>query len=311
MKKFKKIIISLTVICTIIFAGVSLTGCKSNSKIYLNDVYAMGMMSAVNFFEANSTSSLKLGGLNSASASIPDANTKDTLSNYIQMFEGFFNYGVNPIESALTAEDEKYSDYAKKISLTIGNECYIMYYNEVLEGTTQEFDEDEIEEKTLTFLYGKAVRTIGEDTLELNLVGSREIEKETENGIIETENELTLLFSKEELVAKDTDSFEDINLQTLSNYVLIEQEVEDDEIGFEYTTKFGASFNSVEVEWENKKGKEELGIEIKQDGQKTEYKIKKSSDKKYEVRSNKNKFLFNIINENGNFNFVDKEGKEI
>ena len=128
MKKFKKIIISLTVICTIIFAGVSLTGCKSNSKIYLNDVYAMGMMSAVNFFEANSTSSLKLGGLNSASASIPDANTKDTLSNYIQMFEGFLNYGVNPIESVLTAEDEKYSDYAKKISLTIGNECYIINY---------------------------------------------------------------------------------------------------------------------------------------------------------------------------------------
>lgn len=311
MKKFKNVLVSITLICTIIFAGISIAGCKKNSKIYLNDVYAMGMVSAMSYLEGNSDSLLDLVSLNATSLSTPDTSTKETLTQYIEMFEGLLNYGVHPTESLVTEADGIYSEYAKKLSLNIGKENYVMYYNEVLEGTKEEVDEDEIEQETTTFLYGKAIRTSTEGVFELNVVGSRKIESETERGVVETENELTLLFSTESLVATSTDSFDKIDVSSLSNYVMIEEETEDMEIEFEYTTKFGKDIKSVEVEWENKSGNEELEIEIEENNNQVEYKIKKSNDNKYEVRTNKNKFLFNIIKEDGEFKFVNKDGKEI
>lgn len=311
MKKFKNVLVSITLICTIIFAGISIAGCKKNSKIYLNDVYAMGMVSAMSYLEGNSDSLLDLVSLNATSLSTPDTSTKETLTQYIEMFEGLLNYGVHPTESLVTEADGIYSEYAKKLSLNIGKENYVMYYNEVLEGTKEEVDEDEIEQETTTFLYGKAIRTSTEGVFELNVVGSRKIESETERGVVETENELTLLFSTESLVATSTDSFDKIDVSSLSNYVMIEEETEDMEIEFEYTTKFGKDIKSVEVEWENKSGDEELEIEIEENNNQVEYKIKKSNDNKYEVRTNKNKFLFNIIKEDGEFKFVNKDGKEI
>ena len=311
MKKFKNVLVSITLICTIIFAGISIAGCKKNSKIYLNDVYAMGMVSAMSYLEGNSDSLLDLVSLNATSLSTPDTSTKETLTQYIEMFEGLLNYGVHPTESLVTEADGIYSEYAKKLSLNIGKENYVMYYNEVLEGTKEEVDEDEIEQETTTFLYGKAIRTSTEDVFELNVVGSRKIESETERGVVETENELNLLFSTESLVATSTDSFDKIDVSSLSNYVMIEEETEDMEIEFKYTTKFGKDIKSVEVEWENKSGDEELEIEIEENNNQVEYKIKKSNDNKYEVRTNKNKFLFNIINEDGEFKFVNKDGKEI
>lgn len=311
MKKFKNVLVSITLICTIIFAGISIAGCKKNSKIYLNDVYAMGMVSAMSYLEGNSDSLLDLVSLNATSLSTPDTSTKETLTQYIEMFEGLLNYGVHPTESLVTEADGIYSEYAKKLSLNIGKENYVMYYNEVLEGTKEEVDEDEIEQETTTFLYGKAIRTSTEGVFELNVVGSRKIESETERGVVETENELTLLFSTESLVATSTDSFDKIDVSSLSNYVMIEEETEDMEIEFEYTTKFGKDIKSVEVEWENKSGNEELEIEIEENNNQVEYKIKKSNDNKYEVRTNKNKFLFNIIKEDGEFKFVNKDGTEI
>ena len=311
MKKFKNVLVSITLICTIIFAGISIAGCKKNSKIYLNDVYAMGMVSPMSYLEGNSDSLLDLVSLNATSLSTPDTSTKETLTQYIEMFEGLLNYGVHPTESLVTEADGIYSEYAKKLSLNIGKENYVMYYNEVLEGTKEEVDEDEIEQETTTFLYGKAIRTSTEDVFELNVVGSRKIESETERGVVETENELNLLFSTESLVATSTDSFDKIDVSSLSNYVMIEEETEDMEIEFKYTTKFGKDIKSVEVEWENKSGDEELEIEIEENNNQVEYKIKKSNDNKYEVRTNKNKFLFNIIKEDGEFKFVNKDGKEI
>lgn len=311
MKKFKNVLVSITLICTIIFAGISIAGCKKNSKIYLNDVYAMGMVSAMSYLEGNSDSLLDLVSLNATSLSTPDTSTKETLTQYIEMFEGLLNYGVHPTESLVTEADGIYSEYAKKLSLNIGKENYVMYYNEVLEGTKEEVDEDEIEQETTTFLYGKAIRTSTEGVFELNVVGSRKIESETERGVVETENELNLLFSTESLVATSTDSFDKIDVSSLSNYVMIEEETEDMEIEFKYTTKFGKDIKSVEVEWENKSGDEELEIEIEENNNQVEYKIKKSNDNKYEVRTNKNKFLFNIIKEDGEFKFVNKDGKEI
>lgn len=286
--------------------GFALVGCKnSSSKIYVKNVYAMGMVSAVNYFE----SSTKVFSM-SLDNSIVNESTKNTIKQYTEMFEGLLNSGIHPTESDVSVDDKEYGNFSKKITLTVENQNYTMYYNEVVEGTTQEIDEDEIETKTTSFLYGIAIKEGETDSVILNVIGSREIEVETEKGVTETESELKLLFSTEKLIATDTDSFDDVDLQKINSYLLIEQEVEDKEIEFEYTTKENGQTKSVEIEWENKKGKEELEIKIVENSTKTKYKIKKADENKYVVKQNKN-VLFYVENKNGTWKVVDIEGKEI
>ncbi len=306
MNKIKKIFCSFILIFSFVVTGFALVGCKnSSSKIYVKNVYAMGMVSAVNYFE----SSTKVSTM-SLDDPIVNESTKNTIKQYTEMFEGLLNSGIHPTESDVSVDDKEYGNFSKKITLTVENQNYTMYYNEVVEGTMQEIDEDEIETKTTSFLYGIAIKKGETDSVVLNVIGSREIEVETEKGVTETESELKLLFSTEKLIATDTDSFDDVDLQKINSYLLIEQEVEDKEIEFEYTTKENGQTKSVEIEWENKKGKEELEIKIVENSTKTKYKIKKSDDNKYVVKQNK-KVLFYVEKENGSWKVVDTEGKEI
>lgn len=219
------------------------------------------------------------------------------------MFEGMLNHGIHPTESATTEADNEYSVYAKKLSLTLDNQTYTMYFNEVLEGTETEIDDDEIETETTTFLYGKVVKTVNGETFEYNVVGSREIESEKKRDVVTEENELELIFTTDTLDVSNTKSFKNINVNALSDYVLIEQETEEGEIEFEYTTKINGTVKSVEIEWENKNGKEELEIEIVENNVKTKYDIKKVSDNKYSVKLKKDnkKTLFFIEKVDGNF----------
>lgn len=306
MNKFKKILCSFILIFSFMVTGFALLGCKnSSSKIYIKNVYAMGMVSAVNYFEA----STKISPMSLGSPTVKES-TKNTIKQYTEMFEGLLNSGIHPTESNVSVDDKEFGNYAKKITLTVENQNYTMYYNEVVEGTNQKIDDNEIETKTTSFLYGIAIKEGETNSVVLNVIGSREIEVETEKGVTETESELKLLFSTEKLIATDTDSFDDIDLQKINSYLLIEQEVEDKEIEFEYTTKENGQTKSVEIDWENKKGKEELEIKIVENSTKTKYKIKKSEDNKYVVKQNK-KVLFYVENKAGSWKVVDAEGKEI
>jgi len=194
--------------------------------------------------------------------------------------------------------------FAKKLTLTANNTTYTMYYNEILEGTTTKIDDKKIEHETKSFLYGEVVISGKSDNQTYYVIGSREIESENKKGVIENESELELLFTTEKIdISTTTTSFEQISLDNFDNYVLIEQEAEADEVEFEYTTKINGTIKSVEIEWENKNGKEELEIEIENNNVKTKYDIKKVSDNKYSVKLKKDnkKTLFFIEKVDGNF----------
>lgn len=283
MKKFKQIILSFAIIVCVAFASLVFVGCgkSKNSSMSTKNVYSMGMVSAANYLSSTKSHN-----------TVVSEQTKDTIKEYVQMFEGLLKNGLNPVESVPTEADGAYATYAKKLEISAGGHTYSMYYNEVVEGTETEVDDEEIETETKSFLYGKVVTN---ETVVYDVVGTREIESEKKKDVVETENEMKLLFTSDKLVVSSIKSFENINLEKLENYVLIEQETEKDEIEFEYTTKTGERIKQVEIELENDKGTVSLEVEIKENNVKTKYDIAKVSENKYSIKVKENKKYKTIL----------------
>ena len=244
----------------------------------------MGMVSAANYLSSTKSHN-----------TVVSEQTKDTIKEYVQMFEGLLKNGLNPVESVPTEADGAYATYAKKLEISAGGHTYSMYYNEVVEGTETEVDDEEIETETKSFLYGEVVTIINSESVVYNVVGTREIESEKKKDVVETENEMKLLFTSDKLDVSSIKSFENIDLKALENYVLIEQETEKDEIEFEYTTKTGSRIKQVEIELENEKGTVSLEVEIKENNVKTKYDIDKVSENKYSIKVKENKKYKTIL----------------
>lgn len=295
MKKLKNLIIGFALVLCFAGSAITLSACKKTNKtasMSVNDIFAMGMVSATNYLSKSSNP----GTL----SALPSEQNQATIIEYTKMFEGMLSNGLAPTESDTTSTDGEYSVYAKKLSLTLSGDTYVMYYNEVVEGTETEIDDDEIEQETISFLYGKVVK--GE--IVYNVVGSREIESETKKDVTEYESELKLIFSPSELVASDTKSIDNIDVTKLTEYVIIEQEAEDDEIEFEYTTKTATTnVKTVEIEFEIEDNRPELEIKIKENGSKVKYIIEKSTNNRYSVKikSNDNKVVYYIDGETWTF----------
>ena len=286
MKKFKQIILSFAIIVCVAFASLVFVGCgkSKNSSMSTKNVYSMGMVSAANYLSSTKSHN-----------TVVSEQTKDTIKEYVQMFEGLLKNGLNPVESVPTEADGAYAKYAKKLEISAGGHTYSMYYNEVVEGTETEVDDEEIETETKSFLYGEVVTILNNESVVYNVVGTREIESEKKKDVVETENEMELLFTSDKLDVSSIRNFEKINLKTLENYVLIEQETEKDEIEFEYTTKTGKHIKQVEIELENEKGTVSLEVEIKENNVKTKYDIDKVSENKYSIKVKENKKYKTIL----------------
>lgn len=283
MKKFKQILLSFAIIVCVAFASLVFVGCgkSKNSSMSTKNVYSMGMVSAANYLSSTKSHN-----------SVVSEQTKNTIKEYVQMFEGLLKNGLNPVESVPTEADGDYVSYAKKLEISAGGHTYSMYYNEVVEGTETEVDDEKIETETKSFLYGKVVTN---ESVVYDVVGTREIESEKKKDVVETENEMELLFTSDKLDVSSIRSFENINLKTLENYVLIEQETEEDEIEFKYTTKTGSQIKQVEIELENDKGTVSLEVEIKENNVKTKYDIDKVSENKYSIKVKENKKYKTIL----------------
>lgn len=286
MKKFKQIILSFAIIVCVAFASLVFVGCgkSKNSSMSTKNVYSMGMVSAANYLSSTKSHN-----------TVVSEQTKDTIKEYVQMFEGLLKNGLNPVESVPTEADGAYATYAKKLEISAGGHTYSMYYNEVVEGTETEVDDEEIETETKSFLYGEVVTILNDESVVYNVVGTREIESEKKKDVVETENEMKLLFTSDKLDVSSIKSFENIDLEKLENYVLIEQETEKDEIEFEYTTKTGNRIKQVEIELENDKGTVSLEVEIKENNVKTKYDIDKVSENKYSIKVKENKKYKTIL----------------
>lgn len=302
MKKLNKILMGVGLSLCMATTGLALGGCgkdkSSPANMAINDVFAMGMVSASNYLGEARSSGIALN----MSREVSD-ETKATIKEYTRMFEGLLNDGIHPTKENNTNTDYQ---YANKLTMTLGDETYVMYYSEVAEGSTTELDEDEIETETVSFLSGRVV-TGGE---EYYVVGSREIESETKKNITEVEHELKLLFSKTEISIKSSTQLEDIEDNLPDNCVYIEQETEEGEIEFEYTTKNGENVKTVEIEFENEDGHEELEIEIEEGSSKVEYKIVKVDENKYAVKlkadGNKTVLYLNKTDDDWTFTTVEE-----
>lgn len=299
MKKTKKIILGLFVACIMVLSSFTLCACSKANETKINDIYSMGMVSATRFFNVNQSKALKARKVSELAEA-----SKSTITQFADMFDGIAGSNISPVQSKTSEADGEYMTYPNKLFLKVYNESYTMYYHEVVEGTTEEIDDDEIETKTKSFLYGIVIREYEGNKITLNVVGSREIEVESENGNITTESELKLLFSNEQLFATNTNSFDNIELQKLNNYVLIEQELEDNEIEFAYTTKYNGAEKNVEIEWDNNK---KFEIEIEENGVKTKYKLVKLGQDNFEVtiKNDNSKDKFFIQKENESWTFSD------
>ena len=279
MKKFKTFIFSALLVLCIAVCPLMFVACgNKTAKASVKNVLAMGMVSATNYLAEETN----------VKSAISD-QTKETIKQYAKMFEGLLQNGLNPTESAPTEGDGEFATYAKKLEISADGMTYTMYYNEVEEGTTTEIDDEKIETETTSFIYGKVKTIMNNNVVIYDVVGTREIENENKKDIVESENELKLLFTTSALKVSGSETFDNIDLSKLENYVLIEQETEANEIEFAYTTKFGTIFKSVEIEFESKKGTIELEVEIEENNAKTKYKITKVSDNKYKISVKENK----------------------
>ncbi len=305
MKKIKKVLLTLALSLCVIGSAFTFKACKcsdgGNGSMSIKNVFAMSMVTASNYFE-NSATPQTVG--------VIDTATENTIKEYTGMFEGLLSNSLNPTEGEVTQSDLDYfGTYHKKLSLTLGSEVYTMYYTEVVEGTETEIDDDEIEEETTSFLYGVVKKQIDDDYVTYSVVGSREIESETKKGVTEVESELKLIFTTEELDITHTSKLDQINFSTFSEYVIIEQEVEEGEIEFEYTTKTPSMQEpkKVEIEYEDEDGEQVLKIKIVADSTKTKYEIKKVANNKYsvKVKSEGNKVKYYVEKVDGVWSMTD------
>lgn len=291
MKKIKKILLTLALTLCVLGSAFTFKACKCSSdqnSMSIKNVFAMSMVSASNYLD---------GGYEPRTVSEIDTQTENTIKEYTRVFEGLLSNGLHPTLEEVSSGDAYYNTYSQKLMLEIGNEKYAMYYTEVIEDTKTEVDDTEIEEETTSFLYGIVVKTIGEDSITYSVVGSREIESETQKDVTEVESELKLIFTTEELNISHTNKLDDLNLSKFSDYVVIEQEVEDGEIEFKYTTMTPSmqSPKTVEIEFEEDNNPT-LEIKIETNSNKTKYEIVKVDTNKYavKVKSDGNKVRYYV-----------------
>lgn len=301
MKKIKKLLFTFAMVFCLAGTALSFTACKpksNESSISTKNVFAMGMVSASNYLSEKH-------GVQSATA-VSD-QTKNTIKQYTKMFEGLLQNGINPSLENTSQEDGENAVFAKKLSISVLGESYTMFYDEVVDGTELEIDDEEIEEETTSFISGKVIRTTSnQSTEEYYVVGSREIESETKKGVTDVEDELILIFTTTKLAVDSSNQIDGIK-DSLANCVIIEQEVEDNEIEFEYTTRSNGVENSVELELENEKGKLKLEIEIEEGNTKNKYEIVKMSETKYEVKIKESgtKAILYVEHVDGNWTISD------
>lgn len=269
MRKFSKI--AFVLVAAFLLPCFMFVGCDKNtdSQMTPNHVYALGMVTGTEFFKGKSTSTLN--------ASLSQ-NTKENLIKYVNMFENLLtDGGVSPVITSTSDEDGEYKAYSNKMSVTVGEQDYTMYYTEKVKGSTTEIDGNDKEVTTNTFLEGKIV--YGESVF--NVLGGREFESENDDSKVK----VVLVISSENLVKPTNEDIDYINLRGFKSYIKIEQEIEGDEIKYVYTTKDSNGVTSTTLEWENENGKEKLEVFVKENGEVKQFEITKETNSKFKVQT--------------------------
>lgn len=301
----KKTLLSALIAGSVLATALTFTGCgepNNTTKMSANHIYAMGMVTGVNFLEENDLT------VNTLSATLTDT-TKESLKQYVSMFENILNNGgIHPIITD-NSMDETYQEYSKKMSITLGNDVYTMYYNETIKGTDTEYDEDEIETQTNSILQGIVVM----NDVTYNVIGGREIETEEENGKTDTETEVTIIITPEEISVDQNQNLSSIDTKNFNDCVKIKQEIENNEVCYEYTTRANGQEKTTSIGWENECGKEKLEVELEENNEEIEYEITKLAENKFRIQHEYGNSEFEGTMElvNGEWKFRNRNGQEI
>ena len=154
--------------------------------------------------------------------------------------------------------DTEYADYATKLTITVGGETYAMYYTEHAKNDADKVvdDDDEIE-TTLNgvIVYGTEKYTVS---------GEKEIDSQ--------DSEIEIVFTTK-------------SIDNPTDYIIVEQEIERNEISYEYTIiENGREVSKKEVEYEtDRNGRFKVEFEIEVNGVEKEVEVTAIDDNSFRV----------------------------
>lgn len=263
----KKLIKFLVVVALVAVMAVCFVACDNPSNndgrkdfalSNTSDVISTALVSSANILSGLAPDNAVQGNQLANANDITDAEI-DEIHNQIQMFEAFI--GSNPLTVNIEASDREEFEHKMTIVFKdLNNEenNYTLYYNQVLKSEENDDEDDD------------------DDDIDLDDLMEIDVEQEyTLSGImIVGENEYTIIGEKEiedgeyemSIIAKIDDN----------NYILIEQETEEDEQELSYQVwKDGKKVTSFSMSLENEKGETSVKIKSSVDGQITYRKFSK------------------------------------
>lgn len=263
-KKFLTLIVS-SAMCVPMAFGIA--GCNKKDKninIVAKDVYALSAVSGATYLKEmeNSTSLTSKITATTRPAHFSNADTNN-LKNSIQMFNQILLDDTLTQQTTLTPETDPYFEtYNFVMNISVPNtnggvDEFKMYYNETETKTNKEIEDASLEVEVSTKLEG--IMIVSGDVFDV--YGEREFE--TEGNESETSIEFT------------TKSKTNPN-----NFIKISQEVENNEVEFEYEIyKDGIKVSESEFEVEQEKNHTVVELEFKNSNQnKATYKLIKGNN---------------------------------
>ncbi len=273
-KKFTTLFLSIVLGA---FAMVGLTACgdkNGESQGYAQDFYAMSAISSFNFLQKNVNSQTTAN----SQALTTRIQTEDAqnISEYMGMFQDMLasdtsNYYTN---EEVAADDVYANTYNFKMSLSVPSlngeqQDFVMYYNELYTDVEQEYDDDEV----------------GFDEIELEI-------NTTLSGIIVYDNAVYKVEGEREYEQEGNETEISIEFKAYLNdmdYILVEHEMEDKEVEYQYTIFQNGQESVTEVEFENERNSKKLELEFENNSASGE------SEVKYEItQSSADENVFNV-----------------
>lgn len=263
-KKFLTLIVS-SAMCVPMAFGIA--GCNKKDKninIVAKDVYALSAVSGATYLKEmeNSTSLTSKITATTRPAHFSDADTNN-LKNSIQMFNQILLDDTLTQQTTLTPETDPYfGTYNFVMNISVPNtnggvDEFKMYYNETETKTNKEIEDASLEVEVSTKLEG--IMIVSGDVFDV--YGEREFETEG------NESESSIEFTTK-------------SKTNPNNFIKISQEVENNEVEFEYEIyKDGIKVSESEFEVEQEKNHTVVELEFKNSNQnKATYKLIKGNN---------------------------------
>lgn len=249
----------LLVACLAAFVACDGSDTTKTARPDATQVYSISAVSSVMYLSAEHAG--YEGGI--ASTSRPEGVTETTVTDvktYLLMFEDMLTGGAPKITQTAVDPtiDTEYADYATKLTITVGGETYAMYYTEHAKNDAdKEVDDDDEIETTLNgvIVYGTEKYTVS---------GEKEIDPQ--------DSETEIVFTTK-------------SIDNPTDYIIVEQEIERNEISYEYTiVENGREVSSKEIEYgTDRNGRFKVEFEIEVNGVEKEVEVTAIDDNSFRV----------------------------